>query len=142
MKKAAVGDIVKTHYKGSLSDGTLFDESTESEPFKFTIGRNQVIPGFEQAVVGMGPGDSKTVTIAAEEAYGPRDNDLVLDVPRDQFPSDLDAKVGDEIEMTEPDGQTTLLVVVDINNETVKLDANHPLAGQDLTFHIELVDFA
>lgn len=140
MAEAKQGDDVKVHYTGRLEDGTVFDSSQDRDPLEFTLGEGQVIPGFEEAVQGMGEGESKTTTIAADEAYGPRRDDLILPVERDRFPEDVDPEVGQPLQMQTNDGQVVQVVVQEIKDGTVMLDANHPLAGQDLTFDIELVE--
>jgi len=137
---ASDGNTVKVHYTGKLDDGTIFDTSVEREPLEFTIGAGQMIPGFEGAVRGMQVGESKTVTIPAEEAYGPRRDDLVIVVEREQLPADLDPKVDQQLQMQQPDGGTAVVIVTDVSEETITIDANHPLAGKDLLFEIELVE--
>lgn len=140
MAEAKQGDNVKVHYTGRLEDGTVFDSSQDRDPLEFTLGEGQVIPGFEQAVQGMGEGDSKTTTVAADEAYGPRRDDLILPVERDRFPEDVDPEVGQPLQMQTNDEQVVQVVVQEIKDGVVMLDANHPLAGEDLTFDIELVE--
>jgi peptidylprolyl isomerase len=139
MSEAKPGDKVKVHYTGKLADGTQFDSSADQEPLEFTLGAGEVIQGFEEAVVGMNPGDTKTATIGADEAYGDYDEDLVLEVERDQFPPEITPEVGQRLQLHQPDGEVVGAVVTGFDDETVTLDANHPLAGQDLTFEIELV---
>jgi len=139
MPAAQTGDTVAVHYTGKLEDGSIFDSSREREPFKFTIGKGQVIPGFEQAVIGMEVGDSTTVTIPAEEAYGVVEQDMIATFPRDQFPADMPLKVGDRLQLRSEDGQVFFAGVVEVDDEKVKLDANHPLAGKTLIFEIERV---
>jgi FKBP-type peptidyl-prolyl cis-trans isomerase 2 len=142
MTQAKAGDTVKVHYTGKLGDGTVFDTSAEREPLEFTVGEGQVIPGFEQAVVGMNPGDSRTMTIPVDEAYGPHRTEMVLTVGRDQFPGNIEPEIDQQLQIRQPDGQTFVVTVTDVNDETVTLDANNPLAGQDLTFDIQLVEIA
>ncbi|MHB9110346.1 MAG: FKBP-type peptidyl-prolyl cis-trans isomerase [Armatimonadota bacterium] len=139
MPAAQNGDTVAVHYTGKLEDGTVFDSSRDREPFKFTIGKGQVIPGFEQAVTGMEVGDSTTVTIPAEQAYGPVEGDMIATFPRSQFPADMPLKVGDRLQLRSEDGQVFFAGVVEVNDDTVTLDANHPLAGKTLVFEIERV---
>ncbi|HEU5012799.1 MAG TPA: peptidylprolyl isomerase [Roseiflexaceae bacterium] len=139
MAQAKSGDTVSVHYTGTLGDGTVFDSSQNREPLVFTIGAGQVIPGFDQAVLGLEPGQTREVTIPAGEAYGEHTDDLVFDVDRDQLPADISPSVGDQYQMPQPDGQTVIVTVQDVTPEQVTFDANHPLAGQDLTFDIELV---
>lgn len=136
---AANGNTVKVHYTGTLGDGTVFDSSSGREPLDFTVGSGQVIPGFDTAVTGMNVGESKTFTIPCAEAYGEHDPRMVQDVPRSEMPADMELTLGMRLSARGPDGREIALVVNDINDETVKLDANHPLAGQDLTFAIEVV---
>ncbi len=139
MSEARIGDTVHVHYEGSLSDGTVFDSSREREPLSFSLGDGGIIPGFEQAVLGMKLGDSKTVRIAAAQAYGDRNDDLVIFVPRGQFPPDIDPEVGQSLIVGQPDGSEMTVVITDVSFDTITLDANHPLAGEELTFSIELV---
>ena len=140
MGKAKSGDTVKVHYTGKLVDGTVFDTSAKSDPLEFTIGDRNVIPGFEEAVVGMKTGDTKTVQIPAAEAYGPRHDQLVFQVDRQALPTDLDPEVGQMLQMERADGQVISLSVTDISEAQVTLDANHPLAGEELSFDVELVE--
>lgn len=139
MAQAKSGDTVSVHYTGTLDDGTVFDSSQNREPLVFTIGSGQVIPGFEQAVVGMQPGETRETKIESKQAYGEHTDDLVFDVDREQLPSDISPSVGDQYQMRQPDGQTVIVTVQDVTSEQVTFDANHPLAGKDLTFDIELV---
>jgi peptidylprolyl isomerase len=140
MAQAQNGDTVKVHYTGKLSDDTVFDSSESRDPLEFTIGSGQIIPGFEQAVIGMQPGESKTATIPADQAYGPYQEDLLIEVERSQFPADVTPEVGQQFQIRQADGQATVVTVADVSGPQVTLDANHPLAGQDLTFDIELVE--
>ncbi|QUY42210.1 peptidylprolyl isomerase [Acaryochloris marina] len=142
MAVAKVGDTVSIHYTGKLDDGSVFDSSLEREPLQFSIGGQQVIPGFEQAVIGMNPGDSKTETIVYDQAYGPRHEDMVVTVLREQIPSDFDLEVGQQLQIKNPEGQVIPVMVSEIIEDQVTLDGNHPLAGEDLTFEIELVSIA
>ena len=142
MVQAQSGDTVRIHYTGTLSDGSEFDSSQGREPLQFTVGSGEVIPGFDQAVQGMEPGTSKEVTIPAAEAYGEHRPDMVIEVGREQFPQDLDPEVGEQLQLRQPDGQALVVTVSELDDETVTLDANHPLAGEDLTFAIELVEIA
>ena len=134
------GNTVKVHYTGKLDDGTVFDTSVEREPLEFTIGAGQMIPGFEGAVRGMQVGQVKTVTIPAEEAYGSHNEDMVLVVERDKLPDNLNPVVGQQLQMQQENGNTAVVVVTDVSDTTITLDANHPLAGKALTFEIELVE--
>ena len=137
---ASDGDTVRVHYTGTLEDGTTFDTSVGREPLEFTLGEGKMIPGFEKAVYGLTVGKSKTVTIPAEEAYGPHRDDLVIVVEREQLPADLDPKVDQQLQMQQTDGRTAVVIVTDVSETTITVDANHPLAGKDLTFEIELVE--
>ncbi len=140
MTKAKLGDTVKVHYTGKLDDGIEFDSSSGREPLEFTLGSKQVIEGFENGVVGMEVSESKTITISSEEAYGPYHKELALDVPIEQFPSNIQPQVGQQLQLTQPDGQPINVMVTQITDTIVTLDANHPLAGKDLTFDIQLVE--
>ena len=139
MTQAQSGDKVKLHYTGTLQDGSVFDSSEGRDPLEFTLGANQVIPGFENAVVGMTPGDSKTVNIPADQAYGHRNEEMVLEVPPEQFPDNMEPRLGDQLQIRQPDGSAVNVVVSEVSEASVKLDANHPLAGEALTFKIDLV---
>jgi len=139
MAQAKNGDTVKIHYTGRLEDGTVFDSSLEREPLEFKIGEGQVIPGFEQMVVGMEPGQSKTETIPVDQAYGPRDEQMIVQVERTQLPADLAPEVGQELYVQQPGGYTVPVVVVDVNPTSIMIDANHPLAGENLVFDVQLV---
>lgn len=139
MAQAKNGDTVKVHYTGKLDDGSVFDSSADRDPLEFTLGKEQVIPGFEKAIVGMNPGDSRTATIPADDAYGPHRKEMVMEVGRDQFPPDLEPQVGQQIQIKQPDGHAIAVMVTQISGSKVTLDANHPLAGKDLTFDINLV---
>lgn len=140
MSQAKSGDTVRIHYRGTLGDGTEFDSSAGRDPLEFALGGGQVIPGFDSAVDGMLVGDSKTVTISPEEAYGPRHEQLVQQVPRSTLPEDIEPVVGMSLQSQGPDGQVMNLVITGIEEESITLDANHPLSGQALTFAIELVE--
>ncbi len=139
MEQAKRGDTVKVHYTGSFEDGTVFDSSQGQEPLQFTIGAGQVIPGFEDAVIGMGEGDRKRETIAPERAYGERHDELVFTIPRDQLPPGSDVQAGDMVQIGFPDGRTAAVQVAGVTDEALTLDANHPLAGRTLLFDLELV---
>ncbi|MFC2046742.1 peptidylprolyl isomerase [Chloroflexota bacterium] len=134
------GNIVKVHYTGKLDDGTIFDTSIEREPLEFTIGAGQMIPGFEGVVRGMQVGQVKTVTIAAEEAYGPYNEDMVLVVERDTLPENVNPVVGQQLQGLSEHGDMAVFVVTDVSDTMITMDANHPLAGKALTFEIELVE--
>ena len=136
---AKAGDTVQVHYKGTLADNSVFDSSEGRDPLEFTIGSEQVIPGFETAVNGMKKGDKKTVTIQSSDAYGEHRAELVVNLEREKLPEDLEPEVGRQLQLSGPEGQTAIMTIVDFNEATITLDANHPLAGKDLTFEIELV---
>lgn len=140
MAEAQSGDTVKVHYKGTLEDGEVFDESRGREPLEFTIGEGQVIPGFEDAVEGMAPGETCEETIKSEDAYGEKRDDLVAKIDRGELPEDMDPEVGQHLQMQQEGGQTLNVVVVDQDDSSITVDANHPLAGHDLNFEIELMD--
>jgi peptidylprolyl isomerase len=134
------GDTVKVDYTGTLADGTQFDTSIGEQPLQFTIGAGQMIAGFDAAVVGMKVGETKTATIPAAEAYGARDESLVFNVDRTQLPANINPQVGMQLQMTQTNGQTIVVTIKEVNESTVVMDANHELAGKDLTFEITLVE--
>ncbi len=140
MAQAKNGDTVKVHYTGKLEDGTVFDSSLDRDPVEFTIGEGDLISGFERAVMGMESGDSKTITIPAEQGYGAHHEELVTEVEKDQFPPDIEAKVGQQLQLQSQDGRQMIVTVTEVSDSSVKLDANHPLAGKDLTFDLQLVE--
>ncbi|NCF72038.1 MAG: peptidylprolyl isomerase, partial [Gammaproteobacteria bacterium] len=138
MSQAKSGDTVKIHYTGTLDDGTEFDSSAGREPLEFALGGGQVIAGFDNAVDGMSVGENKTVTIPPGEAYGDRHEQLVQEVPKTSLPEDMQPEVGMQLQSQSPDGQIMNLVIAEVADESITVDANHPLAGQALTFAIEL----
>lgn len=140
MSKVKDGDTVKVHYTGTLKDGSVFDTSAEREPLEFKLGEGQLIPGFEKAVVGMEEGEKTNIDIPVKEAYGEAREDLVINVPKDQLPEDVTPEVGMQLQVNQPDGQPVPVRVTDISDEELTLDANHPLAGKDLSFEIEVVE--
>ena len=140
MAPANTGDTVKVHYTGKLDDGTVFDTSANRDPLQFTIGEQQVIPGFEQTVVGMNPGESKTAQIPVDKAYGPHRKEMILVVERSQFPADLEPQVEQCLQLCQPDGQNMVARVTDVSESKVMLDANHLLEGKELTFDIQLIE--
>lgn len=142
MAQAAKGDTVKVHYTGKLADGSVFDSSQQRGPLEFTLGQGQLLSGFEQAVEGMQVGQSTTAQIAAADAYGERDEQQVIQVPREQLPQDLNPEVGQRLRMQGQNGQDLVVNVTAVNEAAITLDANHPLAGEDLTFEIELVEIS
>ncbi|PMB42668.1 peptidylprolyl isomerase [Fischerella thermalis CCMEE 5205] len=139
MGQAKLGDTVKVHYTGKLDDGTVFDTSVEREPLQFSIGEGLVIPGFEQAVVGMTPGESKRTNIPADEAYGPYRPELVMVVDKGRIPTDVSVEVGQMLQISQSNGQAIPVVVTEVSDSQITLDANHPLAGQELIFDIQLI---
>jgi peptidylprolyl isomerase len=140
MSQASNGDTVRIHYTGTLKDGTEFDSSAGRDPLEFTLGEKTILPTLETAVVGMTVGDTTKVEIAAADAYGPRIDEAVQVVERSMIPDEISVTVGNQLQATAPDGQTLVFTITDANDQTVTLDGNHPLAGEDLTFDIELVE--
>ena len=139
MATATTGTTVSIHYTGTLSDGTTFDTSEGRDPLSFEMGKGQIIPGLEQALDGMTEGESKTVTIPADQAYGAHVPEGVQDVPRSMIPDHIPLDLGTQLQVQTPEGQQTQVVVTQVTDETVTLDGNHPLAGKDLTFAFEVV---
>lgn len=142
MSQATTGDKVKIHYTGTLEDGKQFDSSEGREPLEFELGAGQVVPGFEKAVSGMAVGESKSVTIAPEDAYGQRNDQAVQEVPKTALPEELVPEAGMMLQAQNQDGQAVQLTVVAVDDETITVDANHPLAGKTLNFDISLVEIA
>jgi len=141
MAQAKNGDKIKVHYTGKLEDGTVFDTSEDREPLEFTIGSGAIIPGFEKGVVGMEVNEKKTITIPPEEAYGPRHEELMLKKKKSEFPDGITPAVGKQvaIRLNQPNTPPINAIITDVSEDTVTLDANHPLAGKTLVFDIELV---
>lgn len=142
MSQAKQGDTVKIHYTGTLDDGTQFDSSSGRDPLEFTIGSGQVIPGFDQAVQGMAVGDSKSVNITPEDAYGPRHEQMVQQVPKSALPENLEPVPGMALQARSDDGNVINLTVTHVGDDDITVDGNHPLAGRNLNFDIELVEIA
>ena len=140
MATAQPGDTVRLHYTGRLRDGSVFDSSAGGEPLSFTLGAGDVIPGFDRGVTGMAEGDERTIEIPAEEAYGEYRDDLAVQVDRRQLPPGLEPEVGQRLQVGMEDGGVLEVVVTEVGDEAVTLDANHPLAGEDLVFDIALVE--
>ena len=140
MSHAKSGDTVKIHYTGTLDDGTQFDSSSGRDPLEFTLGTGQVIPGFDKAVEGMAVGDQKSVNIPAGDAYGPRHDQMIQEVPKSALPEGLEPTEGMGLQAQGQDGRTINLTVTAIGEDTITVDGNHPLAGQALNFEIELVE--
>ncbi|MCH2448630.1 MAG: peptidylprolyl isomerase [Gracilimonas sp.] len=140
MSKVKDGDTVKVHYTGKLEDGSVFDSSVERDPLEITLGEGKLIPGFEKAVVGLEVGDKTTASIESTDAYGDRREDLELSIERNQLPEDIEPQVGMQLQLNQPNGQPVPVQITKVEDENIMIDANHPLAGKDLTFDIELVD--
>lgn len=140
MSNAKTGDIVRIHYTGMLADGETFDSSRDRDPLEFKLGSGQVIAGFDSAVSGMAAGEVKNVEIPSAQAYGPHNPDGRQIFPRDRMPSDVPVEIGTRLQLQSPNGQPLMVTVADVTDNQVVLDANHPLAGKDLTFEIELVE--
>lgn len=139
MTKVKQGDSVAVHYTGTLADGTVFDSSEGRDPLTFTVGEGRVIPGFENALVGMAEGDSKTFTIPSNEAYGPHDPGMVRRIARTAVPAEIALRKGLQLSARNQQGETVAVTVTELDDDSVTLDANHPLAGKDLVFTIALV---
>jgi FKBP-type peptidyl-prolyl cis-trans isomerase 2 len=140
MAQVKTGDKIKVHYHGKLTTGETFDSSEGREPLEFEVGSGMVIKGFDDGVNGMNVGDKKTINIPFNEAYGPRNPEMVIEMPKDKFPKDMELEVGLPLGMSDQNGQQFNVTIVEIKEEAVMLDANHPLAGQDLIFDLELVE--
>jgi len=134
------GDKIKVHYHGKLDDGTTFDSSEGRDPLAFEVGSGMVIPGFDAGVTGMEKGEKKTIKIPSDEAYGPMLNEMVMEFPKERFPEDMKPEVGMSLNMSNQEGQSFPVVIKEVKDNVVVLDANHPLAGKDLTFDLELVE--
>lgn len=140
MSQAQAGNTVKFHYTGKLDDGTVFDSSSDGEPLEVTVGQGEIIKGVDEALSGMAPGEEKQVTVTADEAYGPHRAELIQEVERAQIPEHVDVSVGNRLQGKDPSGRTLHLTVIGADDSKVTLDANHPLAGKDLTFDLKVVD--
>lgn len=140
MSQAKSGDTVRIHYTGRLPDGTVFDSSQGRDPLQFTLGAGEIIPGLEKGIVGMAVGDNSTVTVAAPEAYGMHDPNQIQKVPREMIPDDIELQPGLQVGARTPTGENLTLTVIEVEDEHVTMDANHPLAGKDLIFDVELVE--
>jgi peptidylprolyl isomerase len=140
MKQASMGNNVKVHYKGSLDDGTVFDSSHDGDPLEFAIGGGQVIPGFEDAIIGMSLGETKTSRITSDKAYGPHIEEMVVAFGREQLPADLQPSIGQVLRFRRNDGCFIEVTVIDVSDSSVTFDGNHPLAGKDLIFEIQLIE--
>jgi len=142
MSQAKTGDTVKIHYTGTLEDGTEFDSSAGREPLEFTLGTGQVIPGFDKAVEGMAVGDEKSVNIAPEDAYGPRQEQMIQEVPKSALPADLEPAEGMNLQAQGQNGEVIRLTIASVSDDSITVDANHPLAGKALNFNIQLVEIS
>jgi FKBP-type peptidyl-prolyl cis-trans isomerase SlpA len=140
MSKVKANDTVKVHYTGTLQDGTVFDSSRDREPIQFTLGEGKIIPGFEQGILDMSVNETKTINIPSKEAYGERNEQMIQEVPNSQLPPEIKPEVGMGLMSQTPDGQQMQLTVVEVKDNSIVVDANHPLAGKDLTFELELVE--
>jgi peptidylprolyl isomerase len=140
MQAVKNGDTVRVHYHGRLTDGTTFDSSEGRDPLEFKVGAGMVIKGFDNGVVDMKVGDKRTLNIPVEEAYGPKNDELIMEFPKENIPADLNPQVGMDLQMSNPQGQVFPVKVAAISNDFITLDANHPLAGEALIFDIELVE--
>jgi peptidylprolyl isomerase len=140
MPKAKTGDTVKVHYTGKLDNGDVFDSSADADPLQFTIGAKQMIPAFEEAIIDMEPSEKKTIEIPADGAYGQRNDEMMQTVERSMLPEEIELKVGLRLTAQDPNGQPFAVTVAKFDDENVTLDGNHPLAGQDLTFDLELME--
>jgi len=134
------GDTVRVHYHGRLTNGTTFDSSEGRDPLEFRVGAGMVIKGFDNGVIDMKVGDKRTLNIPVEEAYGPKNAELIMEFPKENIPAELNPEVGMDLQMSNPEGQVFPVKVAAIGNEFITLDANHPLAGEALVFDIELVE--
>ena len=142
MQQVKSGDTVRVHYHGKLTDGTTFDSSEGREPLEFEVGSGMVIAGFDSGVTGMVVGEKKTVNIPVEEAYGEKQEEMFMEFPMDRFPEDMKPEVGMQLNMSSADGQNFPVIVREVLEDKVVLDANHPLAGEELVFDLELVEIA
>ena len=140
MASVKSGDKVKVHYHGKLTNGETFDSSAGRDPLEFEVGSGMVIKGFDDGVTGMNVGEKKTINIPVDQAYGPRNNDMLIEMPKDRFPQDMELEIGMPLMMSDGEGHQHQVVVSEIKDDVVILDANHPLAGQELVFDLELVE--
>ena len=140
MAQAKTGNHVRVNFTGRLDDGTIFATSVNDEPIEFTMGDNEVLPAIEDAVEGMEPGESKTVRIPAEDAFGLRREDLIQEIPRASLPEEMEVEIGQQLWVEEMDEEPVTVSVVDVSDATITIDANHPLAGEDLIFDLEVLD--
>ncbi len=141
MREVQSDDVIRVHYIGKLEDGTEFDSSTGKDPIEFKVGQGNLIPGFENGVIGMKQEETKTVSIPPEDAYGEQQEEMIAKVDKNEFPSNISPEVGMPLQVKRPDGQVMPVMVVDVSEESITLDANHPLAGKTLIFDLEIVEF-
>lgn len=139
-EKVKKGDTVKIHYTGKLKDGNVFDSSRTRDPLEFEVGKGMIIPGLEEAIEGMEVGEKKDVFLEADQAYGQRDENLIVDVPKDKLPEGLEPEKGMPLRVKNSQGRDMQVIVADVAEDSVKIDANHPLAGRDLDFEIEIME--
>lgn len=139
MQEVKAGDNVRVHYEGRLNNGHVFDKSEGRDPLAFEVGRGQVIKGFDDALVGMKVGDKKTVNIPVDQAYGERNDNMIMEFPMSDFPADMKPEVGMQLHMSDNEGNNFPVIITEVKQDSVILDANHQLAGQNLIFDIELV---
>ena len=139
-ENAKVGDKVKVHYTGKLTDGTTFDSSEGRDPLEFTVGQQQVLKKFEESVDGLAIGESVSIDIPAEEAYGVKQDQLIVKVPKNNLPPELSPEIGMKLQSQTPEGGVMVVKIVEVEEETITIDANHELADQDLNFEIKLVE--
>ena len=139
-KKVKKGDTIRVHYTGKLEDGKEFDSSLKREPLQFEVGAGSVIKGFEEAVIGLEQGEKKTVEVPPEKAYGERDDKLVVEMPQKSVPEEITPEVGMRLQLVNQKGQAVPVMITEVLEESIRLDANHPLAGKTLVFDIELVE--
>ena len=140
MEKVEKGNTIKVHYTGTLNDGTVFDTSKDRDPIEFTVGSGNMIPGFDAAVIDMKMNEKKTVDIPYKDAYGERRDDLLLSIERNNIPDDANIEVGQMLQMKSPEGEVYNVIIAEITDDSITLDANHPMAGLDLKFDLELVE--
>jgi FKBP-type peptidyl-prolyl cis-trans isomerase 2 len=140
MQQVKTGDTVFVHYEGRLKDGTVFDSSSNRDPLEFKVGSGMVIRGFDQGVLGMSVGDKKTIEINVDDAYGPEDPQMIIEFPKDRFPENIKPTEGMQLNMSDANGQNYPFLIVEVKDDLVVLDGNHPLAGEDLIFDLELME--
>ena len=139
-QQAKVGDTVRVHYQASSKDQLIFDSTKQLTPLQFTIGQEEIIPAFEKALIGMAIGDKKQIDLKSKEAFGPYLQELVTSIPKAQLPPDIEFVPGQHLQVQQPDGSAVVVTVLNVDTDNVTFDANHPLAGKDLQFQIELIE--